>query len=108
MFDPSESESEPDDPMAMAKRRVEVCVGIPEMLSGMEMTQTPGIAHPDECYFINFVDLPSDDDDGLSRSGFTAQSTCLCTLSAATTAWLQGASEEEVQAVMERHTGEKH
>jgi hypothetical protein len=92
-------------PDLTTKRRVEVSVGCPDLLDGFPMERVPEMPHHTECYFLNFVDV-ADDDGG--QNGFTAQTVCLCTLAPASVAWLQGASEEEVQALMGRHTGDDH
>lgn len=86
------------------KRRVEVSVGVPDMLDGFPMEKHPQMPHHDECYFINFVDI-ADEDGG--QNGCSAQTPCLCMLKEATIAWLQGATEEEVQNILVRgHEGD--
>lgn len=85
------------------KRRVEVSVGAPDMLDGMDHEKLAGMPHHDECYFLTFVDVPDPDEKGNPDecyNSFTAQVTCLCCLPEATVKWLQGGSEEEVQTVL--------
>lgn len=91
--------------LTATKRRVEVCVGCPDMLEGFPLGTPKDMPHHTECYFLNFVDV-EDEEEG--HSGFTAQTMCLCTLAAASAAWLQGENEQEVQALMGRHTDDDH
>ena len=82
------------------KRRVEVSVGAPDLLSEAKMDKPKGMAHPDECYFMTFVDVPEKDDPDGCYNSFTAQVTCLCGMPAATLLWLQGGTEQEVQELL--------
>jgi hypothetical protein len=93
------------DTLTVTKRRVEVCVGCPEMLDGFPLRTPKEMPHHTECYFINFVDVQEGEE---GYSGFTAQTVCLCTLALSTAAWLQGATEEEVMTVMGKHTSNDH
>jgi hypothetical protein len=82
------------------KRRVEVSVGVPDMLEGAPMDKGAGMPHHDESYFITFVDVPEQDDPDGAHNSLSTQVTCLCMLKQATVAWLQGATEEEIQKLM--------
>lgn len=83
------------------KRRVEVSVGAPDIHEGADTDKVAGMPHHDECYFLTFVDVPDDKDDpDMCYNSFSAQVTCLCGLPQATVAWLQGATEEEIQAML--------
>jgi hypothetical protein len=88
--------------LAMNKtpRSVRVYIGRPEGLEDSDV-ENDQIASPDECFSIDFTE------DG-GEEGFTAQTTCLCTLSVAAEAWLTGKTEEEVQEIMAGHTGDDH
>lgn len=78
------------------KRRVEVTIGMPEGFAEKDPI-LPGLPHPDESFYINFVEEESETDE----SGYTAQTPCLCGLRAGTEAWLNGGTFEEVVAVMD-------
>jgi hypothetical protein len=91
--------------LTVTKRRVELCVGCPDMLEGFPLQTPKDMPHHTECYFINFVDVEHEEE---GSSGFTAQTVCLCTLAAAGAAWLQGATEKEVQDIMGAHKSEDH
>jgi hypothetical protein len=83
------------------KRRVEISVGLPDMLEGAPVEKNSTMPHHDESYFLTFVDVPDEHDkeDGAHNS-LSAQTTCLCMLKEATVAWLQGATEEEIQKLL--------
>lgn len=81
----------------VTKRRVEISVGVPDCLADAPVDKNAGMPHHDECYFLTFIDVT--EEDGATNS-MTAQTTCLCMLTEATVAWLQGASEEELKKVL--------
>jgi hypothetical protein len=91
----------------ITKRRVEISVGLPDILEGAPVERNAAMPHHDECYFIVFVDVTEDDG---TNNTLTAQTVCLCTLKAATAVWLQGGTEEEVKAMLQigHEGGEKH
>ena len=78
-------------------RAVYVRVGVPE-----EMRESGGApveegVNLDELFLIDFAEEGGEE-------GHTAFAACLCTLAAATEAWLMGGSHEEVKAAMVGHT----
>lgn len=82
--------------MNKTPRRVSVYIGRPDGLEDEDIQAEADEVHtasPDECYTIEFVEEGEEE-------GFMAQVVCLCSLTAATEAWLNGKSMEEVQAVM--------
>lgn len=86
----------------ITKRRVEVTLGKPDVVASMPLEPAPGMPHYTECYFITFLEpFPEQADEG--ADGFTVQTTCLCTLSVAVIAWLQGESAETVKTAMDGH-----
>jgi hypothetical protein len=89
--------------LAMNKtpRSVRVYIGRPEGLEDSDLEEEEQHLSPDECFTIEFTE------DG-GEEGFSAQTVCLCALSAATMAWLTGKSEEEVQAIMVDHPDQGH
>lgn len=76
------------------KRRVEITVGVPDILEGVEGQKSAEMPHPSECYFLTFIDAAEADG---SFNSLSAQTSCLCTIQDAITCWLQGGSEEEVK-----------
>lgn len=93
--------------LAPTKRRVEVSVGVPDMLEDAPIDKGEEMPHHDECYFLTFVDVIEEDG---SHNTMTAQTTCLCMLKEATVAWLQGADEEEIHDLITggHEEGEDH
>jgi hypothetical protein len=87
------------------KRRVEVTVGVPDILDGVEGQKSTEMPHPSECYFLTFVDAA--DPDG-SFNTLSAQTSCLCTLKGAIACWLQGGTEEEVKEALTGGHDEDH
>lgn len=79
------------------KRRVEITVGVPDLLEGAPIENHPEMPHHSECYSLTFVDKT--EEDGCHNS-LSAQVLCLCGVAEASKAWLNGATEEEVQAIL--------
>jgi hypothetical protein len=88
--------------LAMNKtpRSVSVYIGRPPGLEDADVHEEQTVS-PDECFTIMFAE------DG-GEEGFSAQVVCLCSLNAATEAWLTGKSEDEVQAIMVGDEGHTH
>ena len=82
------------------KRRVEVTIGQPESIEERDAVTT-GVPHPDECFYINFVEAGAEE-------GFTAQCGCLCALKGGTQTWLNGGTPQEVQMAMANTEGHDH
>lgn len=75
-------------------------MGAPDIHEGADTGKVPDMPHHDECYFLTFVDVPDKDDPDESYNSFSAQVLCLCGLQQASLVWLQGGTEEEVQAIL--------
>jgi hypothetical protein len=87
--------------MNKTPRRVSVYIGRPPGLKDEEGQEEGQPFSPDECFSVDFMEEGGDE-------GFTAQTVCLCTLNAATEAWLTGKSDDEVMEIFASHPGGDH
>jgi hypothetical protein len=69
---------------------------MPDSIEGQD-EQHPQLPHPDESYYILFIEEMNDEED----EAWTARTGCLCCLEQGAEKWLQGGTMEETIAAME-------